>query len=129
MLGHFLKTQTYMRKLDPLKKTTATAKTKLSNQKLNMIENLQNMLYQGEHRLSEVANFTHEILIMKNALKLWNFLQSNWKTKKFIIFYHIKYKTFQSHWGHQRNSKISLGKSIVSEFLSKVSKRKKISKQ
>ena len=77
MLGHFLKTQTYMRKLDPLKKTTATTKTKLSNQKLNMIENLQNMLYQGEHRLSEGANFTHEILIMKNALKLWNFLQSN----------------------------------------------------
>ena len=70
MLGHFLKTQTYMRKLDPLKKTTATAKTKLSNQKLNMIENLQNMLYQGERRLSEGANFTHEILIMKNALKL-----------------------------------------------------------
>ena len=37
MLGHFLKTQTYTRKLDPLKKTTTTTtKTKLSNQKLNI---------------------------------------------------------------------------------------------
>ena len=94
-----------------------------------MIGNLQNMLYQGEHRLSEGANFTHEILIMKNALKLWNFLQSNWNTKKFMIFYLIKDKTFQWHWGHPRNRKISLGKTIISEVLSKVSKRKKISKQ